>query len=431
MVTEREMTMRQVVLLHGLCGSPDYFDELVPMLEADVYALTLPGHDDTESGPETIDQFADWVIKEIRLRELDRPVVLGHSFGGYITTNLVRRYPDELSGFGLIHSTAGADSDQAKAKRNAAIEKVIEEGVHPFIDEMIPGVFAPDSDQTLIERAKRIGFKMSKEGIISAQEAIRDRNDETGTVRETNLPGLFIYGSKDPNMDAERAFIGAERHTKQTVQASHMGMMEAPETEAQLINAWLDAEVRSVHKFKLIAVSGSLRKASFNTALLHSIIELGRDRFDVEVASIELPLYNDDLIDPDEPDVVVAFKQVVREADGLLVVTPEYNHSIPGVLKNAIDWLSLEPGTPLRDKPVLIAGASPGMLGTVRCQVHLRQVFATNRANVLPGNEIFITHCKEKIGAKGLEHEPSIQQIDRVLSEYYNWIDFWKRNAKK
>ncbi len=84
-------------------------------------------------------------------------------------------------------------------------------------------------------------------------------------------------------------------------------------------------------KYKLVAVSGSLRKASFNTALLHSIIELGQDRFDVEIISIEMPLYNDDLIDPDEPDVVLAFKQAVREADGLLVVTPEYNHSIPGV----------------------------------------------------------------------------------------------------
>lgn len=185
-----------------------------------------------------------------------------------------------------------------------------------------------------------------------------------------------------------------------------------------------------MEKFKLVAVSGSLRKASFNTSLLRSIIQLGRDRFDVDILSIEMPLYNDDLIDPDEPNVVRAFKRAVREADGLLVVTPEYNHSIPGVLKNAIDWLSLEPGSPLGQKPVMIAGASPGILGTARCQIHLRQVFATNRANVLPGNEIFITHCKEKIDESGLHDEKSIQQIEKVLSEYYNWIDFWKRYAK-
>ncbi|MCT4781879.1 MULTISPECIES: NADPH-dependent FMN reductase [Exiguobacterium] len=182
--------------------------------------------------------------------------------------------------------------------------------------------------------------------------------------------------------------------------------------------------------FKLVAVSGSLRKASYNTALLHSIIELARDRFDITIHSIELPLYNDDLIDPDEPEAVAAFKRAVREADGFLVVTPEYNHSIPGVLKNAIDWLSLEPGSPLGGKPVMIAGASPGILGTARCQIHLRQVFATNKANVLPGNEIFITHCKEKIDADGLHDEKSIAQIQKVLSEYHNWIDFWKRHAK-
>lgn len=237
--------MRQLVLLHGLCGSPDYFEELIPLLDADVYALTLPGHAGTEAGPETMDQFADWVRTEMRLRELNRPIVLGHSFGGYITTNLVRRYPTELSGFGLIHSTAAADSEEIKAKRNQAIERVMEEGAHPFIDSMIPGVFASDSDTTLIERAQQIGYEMSKEGIIAAQIAIRDRVDETKTVRETNLPGLFLYGDKDPNMDADRAFLGAEHHTRYTVPGSHMGMMEEPELEARLINDWL-TEVRHV-----------------------------------------------------------------------------------------------------------------------------------------------------------------------------------------
>lgn len=185
-----------------------------------------------------------------------------------------------------------------------------------------------------------------------------------------------------------------------------------------------------MEKYKLIALSGSLRKASYNTALLHSIIQLGEDRFDMEIASIELPLLNIDLLDPDEPEVVLSFKQKVREADGLLVVTPEYNHSIPGVLKNAIDWLSLEPGTPLRGKPVMIVGASPGILGTARCQIHLRQVFATNRTNTLPGNEIFITHCKDKIDENGLHDERSIRHIDKTLSEYHDWITFWKRNTK-
>jgi len=239
------MTLRQVVLLHGLCGSPDYFEELIPLIDADVYALTLPGHAGTEAGPETMDQFADWVLSEMKLRELERPIVLGHSFGGYITTNLVRRHPEALSGFGLIHSTAAADPAPAKAKRNEAIERVMEEGVRPFIDTMIPGVFAADSDTALIERAKQIGYEMSKEGIISAQMAIRDRADETETVRTTELPGLFIYGDKDPNMDSSRAFLGAKRHTRESVSCSHMGMMEVPEIEARLINEWLK-EVQDV-----------------------------------------------------------------------------------------------------------------------------------------------------------------------------------------
>ena len=185
-----------------------------------------------------------------------------------------------------------------------------------------------------------------------------------------------------------------------------------------------------MERYKLVALSGSLRKASFNTRLLHSIQQLANDRFDLTIDSIDLPIFNDDLIDPEEPEIIQAFKQRVREADGLLIVTPEYNHSVPGGLKNAIDWLSLEPGTPLRGKPVFIAGASPGMLGTVRSQIHLRQIFATNRANVLPGNEIFITNCKEKIDDIGLHDQASIELIRKSLSEYYEWIEFWKRNEK-
>lgn len=231
--------MKSIVLLHGICGSPRYFEQLEPLIETDVYAFTLPGHAGTEVGPETIDHFADWVMEEIRLRRLDKPIVLGHSFGGYITTNLVRRYGDELSGFGLIHSTAAADSEEAKEKRNGAINKVMEEGVVPFIDVMIPGIFSKTSDNHLIELAKEIGYEMTKEGIIAAQQAMRDRGDEVETVKNTTLPGLFIYGSKDPNMGEERAFLGAERHSTAIVPFSHMGMLEAPGREADLINNWL------------------------------------------------------------------------------------------------------------------------------------------------------------------------------------------------
>ncbi|WP_051545982.1 MULTISPECIES: alpha/beta hydrolase [Exiguobacterium] len=231
--------MKALVLLHGLCGSPQYFEQLEPLLDAEVHAFILPGHAGTEVGPETMDQFADWVIEEIRLRNLDKPLVFGHSFGGYVTTNLVRRYESELSGFGLIHSTAASDSEEAKEKRNAAINKVIEEGVKPFIDGMIPSVFSNDSDPMLVENAIKIGYHMSVDGIVNAQRAIRDREDEVNTVEATELTGLFIYGEKDPNMNEDRAFLGASRHTTAVVPYSHMGMMEAPQEEAAIINQWL------------------------------------------------------------------------------------------------------------------------------------------------------------------------------------------------
>lgn len=231
--------MTDIILLHGLCGSPQYFDDLAPLLSGRVHRLTLPGHGGTEAGPSTIDAFADWVIDEMARRDIVKPIVLGHSFGGYITTNLVRRYPERLSAFGLIHSTAAADSDEAKQKRDGAIATIKRDGIEPFVNQMIPGVFSKQSDPALIERAKQIGYDTTVDGAIRAQQAIRDRVDETETVRLTALPGIVVYGQFDPNMDEARAFQGANRHTNVTLPVSHMGMLEAPEAEAQRINDWI------------------------------------------------------------------------------------------------------------------------------------------------------------------------------------------------
>lgn len=132
----------------------------------------------------------------------------------------------------------------------------------------------------------------------------------------------------------------------------------------------------------IVGLSGSLRKGSFNSGLLRAAAELAPSGCSVEIASIRgIPLYDGD-VEADEgvPEAVNALKDRIAAADGLLLATPEYNNSIPGVFKNAIDWLSRPPsdaGRVFRGRPVALIGASPGRFGTLSSQTAWLPVFRT------------------------------------------------------
>lgn len=147
----------------------------------------------------------------------------------------------------------------------------------------------------------------------------------------------------------------------------------------------------------ILCLSGSLRAASSSKAVVETICaklpgEAAFHRFDIG----SLPHYNADL-DP-LPQEVVALKQSIADADGLILVTPEYNYSVPGVLKNAIDWAS-RPGyaSVLKDKPVLVASVSGGALGGVRAQAHLKNILGGVLARTFVWQEIVVTHANTKV----------------------------------
>lgn len=125
----------------------------------------------------------------------------------------------------------------------------------------------------------------------------------------------------------------------------------------------------------MLGLSGSLRKRSFNSALLRAAVELAPETMEIDVVAIgDLPLYDDDVREKGYPPVVEALRKRAAEAKAVLFVTPEYNFSVSGVLKNAIDWLSRPPATPIAGKPTAIMGASQGPSGSMRAQYHLRQM---------------------------------------------------------
>lgn len=175
---------------------------------------------------------------------------------------------------------------------------------------------------------------------------------------------------------------------------------------------------------KIVALVGSIRKESFNKKLAAFIQKRYQDKADIEILNVEdLPFFNqDDELDP--PSIVKEVKSKIRESDGVLIVTPEYNHSVPGVLKNAIDWCSRGERV-MVDKPVMIVGSSPGMLGTARAQIHLRQILNSPGiyARTLPGNEVFINSVHEKVDDFGqLNDQPTVQVLDRVTDNFIEWI---------
>jgi chromate reductase len=153
---------------------------------------------------------------------------------------------------------------------------------------------------------------------------------------------------------------------------------------------------------RFVGISGSLRKNSTNTALLNAVRSLVPEGVEFTQAEIgSLPLFNSDLEADGPVAAVEAFRLQLRDADAIVIASPEYNFSIPGVLKNALDWASRGKDSPLQNKPVAIMGASPGAMGTVRMQMHLRQVFLFNNMRSVNKPEIFIGQAPTKFDASG------------------------------
>jgi chromate reductase len=176
---------------------------------------------------------------------------------------------------------------------------------------------------------------------------------------------------------------------------------------------------------RVVGVSGSLRKGSFNTAALRAATELAPPGMTIEAAEIgDLPLYNEDVRQAGFPPAAERLREQFRGADAILFVTPEYNYSVSGVLKNAIDWASRPPDQPFDGKPVAIMGASPGMLGTGRAQYHLRQMLVF--LNALPVNkpEVMIAQANKKFDETGrLTDEPTREFIGKLLASLAAWTE--------
>jgi chromate reductase len=174
---------------------------------------------------------------------------------------------------------------------------------------------------------------------------------------------------------------------------------------------------------RILGIAGSLRKASFNRGVLRAAAKLVPQGASLEIFELDgIPGFNQDQ-EQDPPEKVVEFKRKIGEADAILFVTPEYNYSVPGVLKNAIDWASRPYGdSAWNGKPAAIMGASIGAIATARAQYHLRQMMVF--LNMFPVNqpEVMIGNCSDKFDEQGeLADEETRQYIRKLLENLVEW----------
>ena len=178
---------------------------------------------------------------------------------------------------------------------------------------------------------------------------------------------------------------------------------------------------------RLVALVGSLRKASLNRALLKEAICAAPASVQVEIVEIgDLPLYNGDVQEQGMPASVTKLAESMAGADGFLIATPEYNYSVPGVLKNAIDWLSRLPNQPFAGKPMGILGASMGAIGTARGQYHLRQVMVFLDAHIMNKPEVMVGTAHTKFDGEGKLTDTSTKEhLTKFMTAFEAFARRW------
>ena len=184
----------------------------------------------------------------------------------------------------------------------------------------------------------------------------------------------------------------------------------------------------------LVTISGSLRTGSYNTALLDNLPGLAPEGLQFRRLEIRnLPVYNGDLeVDGLPPEMVRALQREIRSSDGLVIATPEYNHGIPGSLKNAIDWLSRGPAPHgLYGVPSAMLGASDGTIGTTRAQSALRQTLAALNSPAMPFPQVLVARAQDKLDASGsITNDATRDFIRNWLVEVERWMRRFPRTER-
>jgi 3-oxoadipate enol-lactonase len=236
-----------VILLHGFCGSSAYWKEVVPLLDTSrVITIDLRGHGESgiSDSAFSIEDLAKDINYFMDQKQLENVYLFGHSLGGYVTLAVADLYGEKLKGYGLIHSTALPDSEEAKENRLKSIEVIKENGLNTFVDELAPKLFNPAKMPDLtdeIQLTKDIGYETSPVGAIETLKAMRNRIDRSKIIKNSRIPVLLIAGEHDQIIPKEKVFQeqSSYTHTKVLTESGHMGLFEEPEQLAYALKEFI------------------------------------------------------------------------------------------------------------------------------------------------------------------------------------------------
>ena len=223
-----------LVFLHGFCETHEIWNDFISPLAAHFRIITvdLPGFGESEilRSPFTIDEVGDKLVSFLKEKEIQASLVVGHSLGGYVALSLAERYPEILKGFCLFHSTAFADSVEKRENRDKVMEFVKKNGVQPFVDTFVPGLFF-DKSNTAIPEVHRIASQTKQATLIGYSKAMRDRPDRSGVLCKNEIPKLVLAGVEDTlvpiQISQEMGQISQNCSYYELRNTAHMGLFEA------------------------------------------------------------------------------------------------------------------------------------------------------------------------------------------------------------
>lgn len=231
-----------VVLLHGFCGSSAYWDAIIPELAKDyrVIAPDLRGHGDSAAsvGTYSMELFAEDCKQLLDALDISQATLFGHSLGGYVTLAFAEKYSERLKEFGLIHSTGLPDTDEAKQNRYKGAERIAQEGIEPFVNDLVPKLFAPDNLSSMkdaVEKVRQIGTATKPEGAQNTLKGMAERPNRNAVIANTSLPVLLVAGQDDQVIAPDKTF-SVEQQLLTTATLPHVGHMSMYEGPNKLID---------------------------------------------------------------------------------------------------------------------------------------------------------------------------------------------------
>lgn len=238
---------KTIVLIHGFCEHSTCFNEQVFLLKAhyNVITIDLPGHGQSPVMTSfTMNDVADEVKKILDAEKISSCVMIGHSMGGYVTLAFAKRYGQLLKGFGLMHSTANADTEERKAKREQAIRLISENGAEVYVQSFIPPLFAEGFSPAIIAERQKLNSNLTAETLKACLTAMKNRDDSNTFLAETTLPIAFLIGKNDaliPAQDMLRQAASAKTAMITLLtESAHMGMLEEPQKVEEGIRAFAE-----------------------------------------------------------------------------------------------------------------------------------------------------------------------------------------------